>query len=72
MAQCVIPGGGDQDRGEKDISHFPVEEVQPVVRLCHQSGFGTARVLVFRALHTNSQNKRVTGGRVPPTITLDL
>lgn len=57
MAQCVIPSGGDQDGGEKNISHLPVEEVQPVVRLCHESGFGMTRVLIFQALHKN-QNKR--------------
>lgn len=60
MAQCVIPGGGDQDGGEKNISHFTVEEVQPVVWLCHQSGFGMTCVLVFRALHKKGQYKRVT------------
>lgn len=51
MAQRVIAGGGDQEGGEKNISHFPVEEVQPVDRLCYLSGFGTTCVLVFRALH---------------------
>lgn len=68
MAQCVIPGGGDQNGSEKNISHFPVEEVQPVVRLCHQSGFGMTCV-VFRALHKNGQNKKVTGdGSHPPSL----
>lgn len=58
MAQRVIPSGGDQDGGEKNIRHFPVEEVQPGVRLCHQSGFGMTLVLIFRALHKTHPNKK--------------
>lgn len=66
MAQRVIAGGGDQEGGEKNISHFPVEEVQPVDRLCYLSGFGTTCVLVFRALHKkNSQNNGP-----PPSVTV--
>lgn len=66
MAQCVIAGGGDQEAGEKNISHFPVEEVQPGVRLCHQSGFGMTCDVVVRALHKNSQNNGS-----PPSIAVD-
>lgn len=68
MTQGVIPGGGDQNGGEKNISHFAVKEVQPIVRLCHQSGFGMTCVLVFRALHKNSKRvpNSVTGGRSQP------
>lgn len=51
VAQSVIPNSGDQESGEKDISHLPVEEVQSVVRLWHQSGFVSACVITFRALH---------------------
>lgn len=67
MAQSVIPVGGDQDGGKQNISHFLVEEVQPVVRLCHQSRFGRTCVVVLRALHKKSQDVRVTGDGSHPS-----
>lgn len=50
MAQCVSFNSGDQDSGEQDISHLPVEEVYSVVGTWHQSGLGAACVISFRAL----------------------
>lgn len=58
VAQRVVPGGGDQDGGEEDVPHFPVEEVQPVVGLSHQGGLGAARVLVLGALRTKKKTKQ--------------
>lgn len=50
VAQCVVPNSSDEDSGEQDICHLPVEKVDSVVRLWHQSGLGGASVITFRAL----------------------
>ena len=56
VSQRVIPSSGDEDGGEKDVSHLPVEEVLSVDRLWHQSGFGAACNITLRVLQNDSWN----------------
>lgn len=52
VAESAVPQSRDQHRSEQDIFHPTVEEVNSVVRLCHQGRHGTACVITFRALLT--------------------
>lgn len=55
MAQGVVAISGDQNSGEKNIPHLPVEEVHPVVRLRHQGGLGFTCDVTFRALRSKER-----------------
>lgn len=62
VAQRVVPNSGDQDSCEQDIIHLPIEEVQSVVRLWHQSGFGDT-VAIFRVLHKQEKHIQNKGAK---------
>lgn len=61
VTQRVISISGDEDGSEKDASHLPVEEVQSVERLRHQSGFVTACVITHITLHKQEKHTQVKG-----------
>ena len=55
MGHSLVFYGSDQQRGEQDVCHLPVEEVHSVVGLWHHGGMVSACGVVLHALVTWSQ-----------------